>query len=85
MDRWRVEVCPRRHLRIRLPRTTILMNNYLSIGVDALVTYNFHKVLHIKITLLTVQQGQVCLRRHCLRLCGIFNDLTSRPENLLST
>jgi len=43
MDRWKVEVCPRRHLRIRLPRTTILMNNYLSIGVDALVTYNFHK------------------------------------------
>lgn len=44
MDRWKVEVVPRRHLRIRLPRTTILMNNYLSIGVDALVTYNFHKV-----------------------------------------
>lgn len=43
MDRWRVEVTPKRHLRIRLPRTTILMNNYLSIGVDALVTYNFHK------------------------------------------
>jgi len=43
MDRWKVEVVPRRHLRIRLPRTTILMNNYLSIGVDALVTYNFHK------------------------------------------
>jgi len=43
MDRWKVEVCPRRHLRIRLPKTTIMMNNYLSIGVDALVTYNFHK------------------------------------------
>ena len=42
MDQWKVEVLPRRHLRIRLPRTTILMNNHLSIGVDAPVTYNFH-------------------------------------------
>jgi len=43
LDRWRVEVVPHRHLRIRLPTSTILLNNYLSIGVDALVTYNFHK------------------------------------------
>jgi len=43
LDRWKVEVVPKRHLRIRLPKSTLLMNNYLSIGVDALVTYNFHK------------------------------------------
>ena len=28
---------------IKLPSQTIFMQNYLSIGVDALVTYNFHK------------------------------------------
>ena len=30
-------------LGITLPSQEIYMQNYLSIGVDALVTYNFHK------------------------------------------
>ena len=47
LDRWKVKVVPKRHLRIRLPTTTIFMNNYLSIGVDALVTHNFHKVFKL--------------------------------------
>lgn len=46
LDRWRVSVCSE-HSRYSLKRrpsalTEIFVQNYLSIGVDALVTYNFH-------------------------------------------
>lgn len=43
LDRWKVVVNPAKHFGIRLPSQTLYMQNYLSIGVDALVTYNFHK------------------------------------------
>ena len=43
LDRWKVVVNPQRHFGIKLPIQTIFMQNYLSIGVDALVTYNFHR------------------------------------------
>merc|ERR1719411_964769 len=43
LDRWKVNVVPKRYCGIKLPSQTIYMQNYLSIGVDALVTYNFHK------------------------------------------
>ena len=75
LDRWKVDVVPKRYYGkrkrpaeifwkcftiickisdeflqsnctfsgIKLPSQTIYMQNYLSIGVDALVTYNFHK------------------------------------------
>jgi len=44
LDRWKVVVNPRKlHFGITLPSQEIYMQNYLSIGVDALVTYNFHK------------------------------------------
>ncbi|ELU15181.1 hypothetical protein CAPTEDRAFT_217352, partial [Capitella teleta] len=43
LDRWRVEVTRAKHFGIRMPRKTLMMNNYASIGVDALVTLNFHR------------------------------------------
>jgi diacylglycerol kinase (ATP) len=43
IDRWKVQVDPYRHYGIQLPSHTFYMQNYVSIGVDALVTFNFHK------------------------------------------
>jgi len=41
--RWNVEVCPCRHLGICLPVKNMFMYNYLSVGVDAQVTLDFHR------------------------------------------
>jgi diacylglycerol kinase (ATP) len=43
LDRWRMEIVPAKHFRIRLPARRLIVNNYASIGVDALVTLNFHR------------------------------------------
>ncbi|XP_067006529.1 diacylglycerol kinase epsilon isoform X2 [Anabrus simplex] len=43
LDRWLVEICPSRHLGIRLPSRQLFMYNYISIGVDAQVTLDFHR------------------------------------------
>ncbi|XP_064097949.1 diacylglycerol kinase epsilon-like [Macrobrachium nipponense] len=43
LDRWKVRYSPSRNLGILMPAREVYMNNYLSIGVDALVTLNFHR------------------------------------------
>ncbi|KAJ9577627.1 hypothetical protein L9F63_005814, partial [Diploptera punctata] len=43
LDRWNVEIRPFRHLGIRLPVRNMFMYNYLSVGVDAQVTLDFHR------------------------------------------
>ncbi|CAM1302894.1 DGKE (predicted) [Pycnogonum litorale] len=47
LDRWKIKI---KTERLRIPRKTkeILMTNYASVGVDALVTLNFHKTRESK-------------------------------------
>lgn len=40
LDRWKVTLTPKKRFG---QKKTLFMQNYFSIGVDALVTYNFHK------------------------------------------
>lgn len=42
-DRWKVEIKPKRSLRIKPNFRELFMYNYLSIGVDAQVTLDFHR------------------------------------------
>ena len=39
LDRWKIQVNPYKHFGIQLPSHTFYMQNYVSIGVDALGNY----------------------------------------------
>lgn len=43
LDRWQLEIKPQKHFGIQMPIKRLIMNNYASIGVDALVALNFHR------------------------------------------
>lgn len=43
IDRWKIHISPHRRLGFAPPCQEMYMTNYFSVGVDALVTLNFHK------------------------------------------
>ncbi|CAN7975751.1 unnamed protein product, partial [Ixodes persulcatus] len=43
IDRWKIHISPQRRLGFAPPCQEMFMTNYASVGVDALVTLNFHK------------------------------------------
>ncbi|CAL1293811.1 unnamed protein product [Larinioides sclopetarius] len=78
LDRWKIKITPTRHLPIRHPPKDYFMNNYASVGVDALVALNFHKTRESKFYLFSSR----IINRFLYLLYGAKDILERGCENL---
>ncbi|KAF8776930.1 Diacylglycerol kinase epsilon like protein [Argiope bruennichi] len=78
LDRWKIRIMPTRHLPIRHPPKDYFMNNYASVGVDALVALNFHKTRESKFYLFSSR----IINRFLYLLYGAKDILERGCENL---
>ncbi|GIY63555.1 diacylglycerol kinase epsilon [Caerostris darwini] len=61
LDRWKIKIAPTRHIPITHPVKEFFMNNYVSVGVDALVALNFHKTRESKFYVFSSRLINRCL------------------------
>ncbi|KAG8184445.1 hypothetical protein JTE90_026363 [Oedothorax gibbosus] len=78
LDRWKIKMTPTRHIPITHTTKEYFMNNYASVGVDALVALNFHKTRESKFYLF----GSRLINRFLYLLYGAKDILDRGCENL---